>query len=66
MILTEAQEHELASVLAANNGLAAAKEELREIVFDALAAGIPLRRVADAAGVGHATVYRWLDEDDAA
>lgn len=65
MILDLTQRQQLDRVVDAGNRLDAAKEHLREVVFEALDDGVPLRRVAEAAGVAHATVYRWLGEDQA-
>jgi hypothetical protein len=66
LVLTPEQERLLNRVLMEANRLEAAKEALRRAAIEAVDAGIPLLRVAEAAGVSQkgsrTTIYRWLDE----
>lgn len=64
MKLTDDQVRELARVAAASNRLEGAREDLRESVFDALDAGAPLLRVADASGIARTTILRWIDAEE--
>jgi DNA invertase Pin-like site-specific DNA recombinase len=64
MRLSDEQEHKLSQVLAAGNQLDAAREQLRDVVFEALDAGIPQTRVAEASGLGRMTLWRWLNAEE--
>jgi hypothetical protein len=46
----------------ARAALELAHDEVRQAAVDALAAGIPLLRVAQSAGVSRPLIYKWLDE----
>jgi DNA invertase Pin-like site-specific DNA recombinase len=59
------REHErhLDRVVQAANRLDAAKEAVREAALDAVDAGVPQTRVAEAADIGRMTLWRWLKEE---
>jgi O-acetyl-ADP-ribose deacetylase (regulator of RNase III) len=61
--LTRDQEGQLTRVAAAANRLDGAKQGLRDVALDAVTAGVPQTRVAEAADVGRMTLWRWLNED---
>jgi len=73
MILSSNQEHHLEQVAQAGQKLAEAKQAAREATADvkqvvgaALDAGVPLSRVAAAAGVERSLVYYWLGDEEVA
>ena len=64
--LTPQQEGHLDRVAAAANRLDGAKEALRRVALDAVDAGVPQTRVAEAADVGRMTLWRWLNDSERA
>lgn len=60
MKLRTEQELELDRLSDAAGQLAAAREALRVAVFDAMDAGVPVARIADATGLARTTILRWL------
>jgi DNA invertase Pin-like site-specific DNA recombinase len=51
-------------VAAAANQFDGAKQGLRAAALEAVDAGVPQTRVADAADVGRMTLWRWLNESE--
>lgn len=64
MKLTPEQERSLGAVAQAANVLEGAKERLRQSAFAALDEGVSLKRVAQASGVAHTTLLRWVRADE--
>lgn len=60
MKLTPEQERSLAAVAASASVLESAKERLRQSAFAALNEGVSLKRVAQASGIAHTTLLRWV------
>lgn len=67
-ILIAGQQEQLDRVAEQGRHLAEAKatvrqatEAVQDAVFDALDAGVPVSRVAKAAGVHRSLIYQWLD-----
>lgn len=50
----------LAKITTAKRAKDSEHERLKELVIAAVDSGVPITRVAEAAGVNRITVYRWL------
>ena len=55
----EDYQRQLDRVVQAANALEGAKRDLRDAALDAVDAGVETVRVAEAAGIGRMTLYRW-------
>jgi hypothetical protein len=53
----------LRALRAAADRRATADAELERLAVNAVRAGVPALHVADAAGIGRATLYRWLGQE---